>query len=69
MCMMAAYFMREIEQRLLAEEGVTSVQVEFDRAFEWKPEDICADGRQRLFERRVSMIGGRMLPRDKTPAS
>jgi metal-sulfur cluster biosynthetic enzyme len=69
MCMMAAYFMREIEQRLLAEEGVTSVQVEFDRAFDWKPEDICSDGRQRLLERRVSMIGGRMLPRDKAPTT
>lgn len=69
MCMMAAYFMREIEQRLLAEEGVTSVHLEIDRAFEWKPEDICQDGRQRLFERRVSMIGGRLLPREKAPAA
>ncbi|QRK06467.1 DUF59 domain-containing protein [Archangium violaceum] len=67
MCMMAAYFMREIEQRLMAEEGVASVQVEFDPAFEWKPEDICSDARQRLLDRRISMIGGRMLPRDKTP--
>ncbi|WNG37004.1 hypothetical protein F0U60_27235 [Archangium minus] len=34
-----------------------------------KPEDICSDARQRLLDRRVSMIGGRMLPRDKTPAT
>ena len=69
MCMMAAYFMREIEQRLLAQEGVESVQVEFDRAFDWKPEDICHDARQRLFDRRITMIGGRMLPHEKAPAT
>lgn len=65
MCMMAAYFMREIEQRLLAEAGVTSVHVAFDPALEWRPEHICASARQRLADRRITMLGGRMLPRDK----
>jgi metal-sulfur cluster biosynthetic enzyme len=63
MCMMAAYFMREIEQRLLAHADVKSVHVEFDHALEWKPEHISAEARQRLAERRITMIGGRMLPR------
>ena len=65
MCMMAAYFMREIEQRLLAEPGVTSVHVEFDHELEWRPEHISAEGRQRLAERRITMLGGRLLPGDK----
>ncbi|WPB73299.1 iron-sulfur cluster assembly protein [Archangium violaceum] len=62
MCMMAAYFMREIDQRLRSHEGVQSVHVEFDHALEWRPEHISSEGRQRLAERRITMIGGRMLP-------
>jgi metal-sulfur cluster biosynthetic enzyme len=62
MCMMAAYFMREIEQRLRTHADVQSVHVEFDHALEWRPEHISAEGRQRLSERRITMIGGRMLP-------
>jgi metal-sulfur cluster biosynthetic enzyme len=62
MCMMAAYFMREIEQRLSTHEGVQSVHVSFDPALEWRPEHISAEGRQRLAERRITRIGGRMLP-------
>lgn len=62
MCMMAAYFMREIDQRLLSHSEVQSVHVEFDHALEWKPEHISAEGRQRLSERRITMIGGRLLP-------
>lgn len=69
MCMMVAYFLREIEQRLMAQEGVKSVHVEIDRAFEWKPEDICEDGRKRLLDRRIRMIGGRMLSHEKAPAT
>lgn len=62
MCMMAAYFMREIEQRLLSHPDVRSVHIEFDHALEWRPEHISAEGRQRLLERRITTIGGRMLP-------
>jgi metal-sulfur cluster biosynthetic enzyme len=62
MCMMAAYFMREIEQRLSGHADVQSVHVEFDPALEWRPEHISAEGRQRLAERRITRIGGRMLP-------
>lgn len=64
MCMMVAFFMREIEERLLAEEGVESVHVEFDRAFDWQPGDIQEDARQRLLDRRIRMIGGRSLHRE-----
>lgn len=62
MCMMAAYFMREIEQRLRAHADVQSVHVEFDQALEWRPEHISEEGRQRLATRRITMIGGRILP-------
>ncbi|XXF76203.1 iron-sulfur cluster assembly protein [Myxococcaceae bacterium GXIMD 01537] len=68
MCMMVAYFMREIEERLLAQEGVESVHVEFDRAFDWQPGDIQDDARQRLLDRRIRMIGGRMLQREGAAA-
>jgi metal-sulfur cluster biosynthetic enzyme len=63
MCTMAVYFMREIEERLSAHEGVQSVHVEFDHALEWKPEHITPEGRQRLAERRITNLGGRQLPR------
>ncbi|SEK48244.1 Metal-sulfur cluster biosynthetic enzyme [Stigmatella aurantiaca] len=63
MCMMAAYFMREIEQRLASHADVQSVQVVFDTALNWTPEDIAPEARQRLLERRIQTIGGRMLPR------
>ncbi len=71
MCTMAVYFMREIEQRLLSHEGVTAVHVEFDHALEWKPEHISAEARQRLAERRITTMGGRMLPHPggSTPAA
>lgn len=65
MCMMAAYFMREIEQRLQPVEGVASVHVEFDQSLAWKPDDIQPEARQRLAARRISMLGGRLLPRDE----
>jgi metal-sulfur cluster biosynthetic enzyme len=68
MCTMAVYFMREIEQRLLSQEGVTSVHVEFDHSLEWTPEHISAQARQRLAERRITTMGGRMLPRTGGPA-
>ena len=69
MCMMAAYFMREVEQRLLAEEGVTSVNVEFDHDLTWKPEDIRPEARERLAARRITMLGGRLLPQDSALAA
>ncbi|MDC0714592.1 iron-sulfur cluster assembly protein [Stigmatella sp. ncwal1] len=62
MCMMAAYFMREIEQRLAARADVQSVHVVFDHELNWKPEDISAEARQRLLERRIRTLGGRLLP-------
>ncbi|HEX8705223.1 MAG TPA: hypothetical protein VF815_40705 [Myxococcaceae bacterium] len=62
MCTMAIYFMREIEQRLLSDERVQSVNVEFDHSLEWKPEHISAEGRQRLLDRRITTMGGRLLP-------
>lgn len=62
MCTMAVYFMREIEQRLLAQEGVQSVHVEFDQSLEWRPEHISAEARQRLLERRIGSLGGRTVP-------
>ena len=63
MCMMAAYFMREIEQRLTGQEGVASVHVEFDRDLQWTPQDIHPDARERLAAKRITMLGGRLLPR------
>ncbi|WP_375758723.1 metal-sulfur cluster assembly factor [Corallococcus exercitus] len=65
MCMMAAYFMREIEQRLLALEGVTAVRVEFDKDLRWTPGDIQPEARERLAAKRITMLGGRLLPRDE----
>jgi metal-sulfur cluster biosynthetic enzyme len=62
MCTMAVYFMREIEQRLLCHEGVTSVHVEFDHALEWKPEHMSPEARQRLAERRITPMGGSLSP-------
>ncbi|QSQ21343.1 DUF59 domain-containing protein [Pyxidicoccus parkwayensis] len=67
MCMMAAYFMREIEQRLVGQEGVASVHVEFDRELQWTPQDIHPDARERLAAKRISMLGGRLIPQ-ATPA-
>ncbi|NMO20215.1 DUF59 domain-containing protein [Pyxidicoccus fallax] len=64
MCMMAAYFMREIEQRLQAVEGVASVHVEFDHDLKWTPQDIHPDARERLAAKRITMLGGRLLPRE-----
>ncbi|GEL69353.1 MULTISPECIES: metal-sulfur cluster assembly factor [Myxococcus] len=64
MCMMAAYFMREIEQRLLTVEGVTAVNVEFDHDLKWTPQDIEPEARQRLAAKRITMLGGRLLPQD-----
>ncbi len=64
MCMMAAYFMREIEQRLQAVEGVASVHVEFDQDLKWTPQDIHPDARERLAAKRITMLGGRLLPRE-----
>ncbi|MFP2959061.1 metal-sulfur cluster assembly factor [Myxococcus sp. 1LA] len=71
MCMMAAYFMREIEQRLLTVDGVTTVNVEFDQELKWTPQDIEPGARQRLADKRITMLGGRLLPRDgaQTPRS
>ncbi|NVI98878.1 DUF59 domain-containing protein [Myxococcus sp. AM009] len=65
MCMMAAYFMREIEQRLLTVEGVTEVNVEFDQELKWTPQDITPEARERLAAKRITMLGGRLLPRDE----
>ncbi|ATB33659.1 metal-sulfur cluster assembly factor [Melittangium boletus] len=61
MCMMAAYFMREIEQRLGARMDPQGVKVEFDHALEWTPAHISADARQRLLDRRIRTLGGRQL--------
>ncbi|QSQ18413.1 metal-sulfur cluster assembly factor [Myxococcus landrumensis] len=63
MCMMAAYFMREVEQRLQGQEGVESVHVEFDHDLKWTPQDIQPEARERLASRRITMLGGRLLPR------
>lgn len=63
MCMMAAYFMREIEQRLTGQEGVASVHVEFDKELQWTPADIQPEARERLAAKRITMLGGRLLPR------
>ncbi|MCE9668542.1 iron-sulfur cluster assembly protein [Myxococcus stipitatus] len=68
MCMMAAYFMREIEQRLQGLDGVDSVHVEFDQDLKWTPGDIHPDARERLAARRITMLGGRLLPRAEAPA-
>ncbi|MFP2926341.1 metal-sulfur cluster assembly factor [Pyxidicoccus sp. 3LG] len=65
MCMMAAYFMREIEQRLQPVEGVASVHVEFDQSLQWTPKDIQPEAQQRLAAKRITMLGGRLLPRDE----
>ncbi|WP_164010830.1 metal-sulfur cluster assembly factor [Pyxidicoccus trucidator] len=65
MCMMAAYFMREIEQRLTGQEGVASVHVEFDQDLQWTPGDIHPDARARLAAKRITMLGGRLMPRDE----
>ncbi|WIG94165.1 iron-sulfur cluster assembly protein [Myxococcus sp. SDU36] len=65
MCMMAAYFMREIEQRLLTVDGVTEVNVEFDQELKWTPQDIAPEARERLAAKRITMLGGRLLPRDE----
>lgn len=67
MCMMAAYFMREIEQRLTGQEGVASVHVEFDHDLKWTPGDIHPDARARLAAKRITLLGGRLMPRDGTP--
>lgn len=67
MCMMAAYFMREIEQRLTGQEGVASVHVEFDHDLKWTPGDIHPDARARLAAKRITMLGGRLMPRDGAP--
>ncbi|MFP2905642.1 metal-sulfur cluster assembly factor [Pyxidicoccus sp. 3LFB2] len=67
MCMMAAYFMREIEQRLTGQEGVASVHVEFDQDLKWTPGDIHPDARARLAAKRITMLGGRLMPREATP--
>ncbi|WP_223784259.1 iron-sulfur cluster assembly protein [Myxococcus sp. AS-1-15] len=69
MCMMAAYFMREIEQRLTGQEGVESVHVEFDHDLTWTPQDIHPDARERLAAKRITMLGGRMIPRGEAPTS
>lgn len=69
MCMMAAYFMREIEQRLTGQEGVESVHVEFDHDLKWTPQDIQPEARERLAARRITMLGGRLLPRTEAPAT
>ncbi|MBZ4417530.1 metal-sulfur cluster assembly factor [Myxococcus sp. RHSTA-1-4] len=63
MCIMAAYFMREIEQRLTGQEGVASVHVEFDQDLQWTPQDIHPDARERLAAKRITMLGGRLMPR------
>jgi metal-sulfur cluster biosynthetic enzyme len=62
MCMMAAYFMREIEQRLTGQEGVASVHVEFDQDLKWTPGDIHPDARERLAAKRITLLGGRLMP-------
>lgn len=66
LCMMSAYFMREIEQRLLSQEGVTSVQVEFDHSLQWSPNDIHPEARERLAAKRITMLGGRRMPSAST---
>lgn len=65
MCMMAAYFMREIEQRLAGQEGVASVHVEFDQDLQWTPRDIHPDARERLAAKRITALGGRLIPREE----
>ncbi|WP_338873678.1 metal-sulfur cluster assembly factor [Myxococcus stipitatus] len=69
MCMMAAYFMREVEQRLQGQEGVDSVHVEFDHDLKWTPQDIHPEARERLASRRITMLGGRLLPRPDAAAT
>ncbi|AGC41438.1 hypothetical protein MYSTI_00079 [Myxococcus stipitatus DSM 14675] len=69
MCMMAAYFMREVEQRLQGQEGVESVHVEFDHDLKWTPRDIQPEARERLAARRITMLGGRLLPRAESSVS
>jgi metal-sulfur cluster biosynthetic enzyme len=66
LCMMSAYFMREIEQRLLSQEGVTSVQVEFDQSLQWTPKDIHPEARERLAAKRITLLGGRLMPTAST---
>ena len=44
-------FQEQLETRLLAQDGVAEVRVEWDQQFDWTPADIAASVRKRIEER------------------
>lgn len=55
-CMMFAYFIRSIEERLMQHPGIESVLVDVDEDLSWTPAMMTAEGRARLRQQQAPYL-------------
>jgi metal-sulfur cluster biosynthetic enzyme len=75
-CLMGGTFATEAQSRLEVLPGVESVAIHLDHSFDWEPEDMSPEYRQRLAERRqrvsvlfpVATVQPQSAPRRETGA-